>query len=198
MAELNYKRLSRARSRSTFAVAFMSRSSLWLGEDHLLGVDSNGYAETYKRFYFRDVQAITIRATKRRVVWNWILGVLAAFCLARCNFGSLHKSPPDMQTIVFLSIAIFVFGIPLLLNNLFGRTCVCQLYTAVQIEELPSLCRVRQARNILEKIRPLIAAAQGRLTDEEISARMRETMPLAAATDQPATPKIPDAPPIIS
>jgi hypothetical protein len=198
MAETNYKRLTRARARSTFAVAFMSRSSLWLGEDHLLGVDSNGYTETYKRFYFRDIQAITIRATKRRVVWNWILGILAAFCLARCNFGSLLKSQPDVQTIVFLCIAIFVFGIPLLLNNLFGRTCVCQLRTAVQVEELPSLCRVRQARKILEKIQPLIAAAQGQLTAEEVSLRMRETIPPVTATAQPAAPEISGAPPVIS
>jgi hypothetical protein len=191
MAETKYKRLTHMRSRSTFAVALMSRSSLWLGEDHLLCVDSNGYTETYKRFYFRDIQAITTRQTKRRLIWNWILGILAAFCLASCNFGSLFKSQPDVKTLVFLSIAIFILGIPLLFNNIYGRTCVCQLRTAVQIEDLPSLRRVRQTRKVLEKIRPLIIAAQGQLSPEEISVRMQETI-------QP-TPRQPEnKPPVIS
>jgi hypothetical protein len=189
MAELKYTRLSRARARSAFAVASMSRSSLWLGEDHLLGVDSTGYTETYKRFYFRDIQAVTIRATKRRVVWNWILGILAGFCLARCNFGSLLKSQPDVQTIVFLSIAVLVFGIPLLLNNIFGRTCACQLRTAVQIEDLPSLSRVRQARKVLGKIRPLIIAAQGQLSPEEIAARIQETVQPASLQPENQPPR---------
>lgn len=191
MAEKKYQRLTRARARNTFGVAFTSRSSLWLGEDHLLCVESNGYTETYKRFYFRDIQAITIRQTKRRLIWNWILGVLIAFCLASCNFGSLLKSQPDVKTIVFLLIAIFIFGIPLLFNNIFGRTCACQLRTAVQIEDLPPLCRIRQTRKVLEKIRPLIIAAQGQLSPEEISPRVRETI-------QPAPPQSKDKPPVIS
>jgi hypothetical protein len=191
MTETKYQRLTRARARSNFAVAFTSRSSLWLGEDHLLYADSNGYTETYKRFYFRDIQAITIRQTKRRLVWNWILGVLIAFCLASCNFNSLFKSQPDVKTITFLSIAVFVFGIPLLFNNIFGRTCACQLRTAVQIEDLPSLCRVRQTRKVLEKIQPLIIAAQGQLSPEEISARLKETI-------QPSSPQLQDNPPVIS
>jgi hypothetical protein len=181
MAEARYKRLTRARASGTFAIAFMSRSSLWLGDDHILCVNSTGYSETYKRFYFRDIQSIILCATKRRVVWNWILGILAALCLARCNFGSLFKGEPHTETMVFLSIAIFGFGIPLLFNNLSGRTCTCQLRTAVQIENLPSLCRVRQTRKVLEKIRPLIAAAQGEISPAEISARMRETMQPAPA-----------------
>ena len=75
MPEKEYHRLTRARPRSAFAVAFISRSSLWLGRDHLLCVDSSGYTETYKRFYFRDIQAVTIVATKRRTVFNGVLVV---------------------------------------------------------------------------------------------------------------------------
>jgi hypothetical protein len=191
MAEQKYHRLTRTRARRSFAVAFMSHSSLWLGEDHLLCVDSTGYTETYKRFYFRDIQAITVRQTRRRLIWNWILGILVAFCLASCNFNSLFKSQPDAKTIVFLSIALFVFGIPLLFNNIFGRTCACQLRTAVQIEDLPSLSRVRKTHKILEKIRPLIIATQGQLSPEEISARIREAVQLIL-------PQSEDKPPVIS
>ena len=39
--------------------------SLWIGEDHLLLVELRGFTETYRRFYFRDVQAIILRRTDR-------------------------------------------------------------------------------------------------------------------------------------
>ena len=82
MPEKEYQRLTRARSRSAFGVVSMSRSSLWLGKDHLLCVDSSGYTETYKRFYFRDIQAVTLVATKRRDIWNGVLVVPIVICLA--------------------------------------------------------------------------------------------------------------------
>ena len=62
MAEKEYQRLTRARlRRAGFFTAVATRSSLWLGKDHLLCIDSNGYGEDYKRFYFRDIQTITLR-----------------------------------------------------------------------------------------------------------------------------------------
>ena len=194
MAEPTYQRLTRTRTRSMFAVAVASRSSLWLGSDHLLCVDSNGYTENYKRFYFRDIQTITIRATKRRIILNWILGILIALCLARCNFGSLIKPNPDVLTIVLLTVAVLFFGIPLLFNNIFGQTCACELRTAVQTEDLPSLSRVRQTRKVLGKIRPLIISSQGQLTPGEISARMQT----AATMPQLFTGENLNAPPVIS
>jgi hypothetical protein len=48
------------------------------------------------------------------------------------------------------------------------------LRTAVQIEELPSLNRIRRTRRVLDRVRPLIVAAQGPLAPEEISGRMSE------------------------
>ena len=82
MAEKQYERLTRARRRQAgFVAATYIRTSLWLGKDHLLCIDSNGYSETYKRFYFQDIQAVSIRLTQRRQVWNWVLGVPTAICL---------------------------------------------------------------------------------------------------------------------
>ncbi len=37
--------------------------TLWMGADHLLLVDRTGYTESYKRFYFADIQAIVVRRT---------------------------------------------------------------------------------------------------------------------------------------
>src|SRR6059036_2592658 len=64
----------------------LSYSRLWLGPDHLLLARTTFLSEEYKRFYFRDIQAIVTRRTERREISNVIfaftalvLGVLAVF-----------------------------------------------------------------------------------------------------------------------
>jgi hypothetical protein len=72
MAEKEYFRLARARRRGQgFHVTFgLHRASLWMGMDHLLSISEGPYSEEYKRFFFRDIQAITVCITRRRMVWN--------------------------------------------------------------------------------------------------------------------------------
>jgi hypothetical protein len=206
MPENEYQRLTRARSRTTF----ISRSSLWLGKDHLLCVDSSGYTETYKRFYFRDIQAVILMASKRRAIWNWVLGPLTAILLVLL-LGSLPYTGStgpnsNLGEIVFFAFLGFVFAVPLLINNLLGPSCVCHLRTAVQTEELSSLNRLRRARKLLNRIRPLIAAAQGELSPGEIPARLRAavgsadgtTMTPAVSAAPPPDANHPDAPPVIT
>ena len=201
MAEKEYQRLTRARlRRAGFFTAVATRSSLWLGKDHLLGIDSNGYGEDYKRFYFRDIQAVTIRKTTRRRLWNWILAIPLAPCFIVLIVGLVDISRRQIQTDDYWGL--IGWGIPfgivlglMLTNTLRGPGCVCHLHTAVQTEELPSLNRVRRARMVLDRLRPLIAAAQGQLAPEEIPARMQE---LASQQSAGYVVDDPNAPPRIS
>ena len=56
-----YRRLpGRGRRKQGLVFLAAAHSSLWLGPDHLLSVDRIWMNEEYKRFYFRDVQAITV------------------------------------------------------------------------------------------------------------------------------------------
>jgi hypothetical protein len=198
MPEMRYQRLTRAHARSMFSVAFTSRSSLWLGDDHLLCVDSSGFSETYKRFYFRDIQGIVISETNRRTIWNAVLILPAVFALAGLMMNAFQPRQNIGATIAW-SIVAAIFLVPFVINNILGATCACQLRTAVQIEELPSLSRVRQARKVLEKIRPFVTAAQGQLTAEEVSARMREsTQQTPDATAQSPAAETSGVPPILS
>jgi hypothetical protein len=192
MADQRYKRLTRERGPAEFSILAMTRSSLWLGDDHLLLLECTGYSETYKRFFFRDIQSFTIRKTKTRAVWNWVWGVFLA--LSGLIIWAASSDWQTTGTIVAASIALVIFGIPLLLNNLFGPTCACEIRTAVQNESLPSLCRVRKTQKLMDLVRPMIIAAQGQLTGEEVSARLRETVYSPAA----ATEWSGDIPPLIS
>ncbi len=200
MAEKQYHRLTWARRRqSSFIVPSYTRSSLWLGKDHLLCIDSSGFSESYKRFYFQDIQAVTIRLTKRRVVWNWVLGVPTAICIGVGLRNLVTGRGLDWPTIITGIVLTTLFGLPLLINNLRGSTCSCQLRTAVQTEDLPSLCRLPKTRRVLARLRPLIAAAQGQLAPEEIPARvqMLETAAAAPAAEERSVIDDPSLPPRI-
>ena len=76
---------------------------------------------------------------------------------------------------------------------LFGPTASCSLRTAVQVEQLSALNRVRRAQKVLEIVKPLITAAQGSLSPEEVAAQMqaRSIAPMASASVvQPAPTSI--------
>jgi len=171
MAEAEYQRLTHAHPRSGFAVAFAARSSLWLGKDHLLCIDSTGYSETYKRFYFRDIQAVLLRKTGRGKIWNFVLGVPGGLMAL---FTSFAVAGGDVVTAWILGTVAALFLLALLLNLAAGPACACQLRTAVQTEELASLHRLRQTRKVLNRLRPLIVEAQGELAPEEIPTRLEE------------------------
>ncbi|MEN9575023.1 MAG: hypothetical protein RL514_2878 [Verrucomicrobiota bacterium] len=141
-------------------VGTVRQSRLWLGHDHLLLVDSTLVAQDLKRFYFRDIQAITVRKTHTGRTWNLVLTGLIALCGLWASLIS-----DDVGRVVLFCIAV-VFGGILLINSLFGPTCECQLQTAVQRERLPSLGRLRTARKVLALLRPHLELAQGTLTAE--------------------------------
>ena len=75
MAQTEYQRLTRTKSQH--GVVTSGRSSLWLGKDHLLRIDSSGYTENYRRFFLRDIQAVIIRKTIGMQIRTLIHGVLA-------------------------------------------------------------------------------------------------------------------------
>jgi hypothetical protein len=202
MAQKQYQRLTRPRARAQFAVVYRTRSALWLGGDHLLLVETNGFTENYKRFYFRDIQAITVQETHRGQVWNFIRGgilLLSTFVMfftwpsgapARWNGGEFAGE-------IALATVMVISGVFLLVGLVAGPTCKTYLRTAVQIEELASLCRVRQTRKVVDKIRPLMAAAQGEISGEEVSVRMQETMREQNPAES-SKPNPPDAAPPVS
>ena len=187
MAEIEYQRLTRVRAK--FGISVALRSSLWQGPDHLLFVETTGYTETYKRFYFRDIQAIVVRKTTTFMVVNFVLGILFTIAMIPILASSKEIANGNGIVIFWLVFVLLLLGLPLALNIIWGPTCACELRTAVQTQELPSLARMRQTRRILNRIRPLIAAAQGEISAEEVSARLRggDATAVAAPAEPPTT-----------
>jgi len=174
-----------------FAVS--QRVQIYQGPDHLLQVSSTGYSESYRRFYFRDIQAITVQKTQLGKVLNGIFGFFAVL------FGLPAFDMSIGPAIAMWSVSGF-FALLLISNVTLGPTCACYIRTAVQTERLGAVTRIRTARRLLRRIRPLIEGVQGSLPREELALRMRgagssapygEAPPVVAA--QPA-----GAPPVIT
>jgi hypothetical protein len=150
MAErFHYKKLPGHRQ------GFLRGASVWLGADHLLLVRSLRFREEYKRYYFRDIQAIVIAKAPRFHI-STRMAVLAALCLPpflTARTGTLFS--------MWRAAAVLLVLVWVLVSAL--RSCRCQIYTAVSADELPSLYRMWTAHRFLVRVQPLIQQAQSAL-----------------------------------
>jgi hypothetical protein len=163
MAQTEYQRLTRTKSQH--GIATSARCSLWLGRDHLLRIDSSGYTESYRRFFLRDIQAVIIRKTIGMQVWTLVHGMLALLWMI-CALNTVNA--------IWMGVWWSLTGLSLILlmvNLLLGPCCTFHIKTAVQNEAIPSINRMRKAREVLARLKPLLTAAQGELSREEILAR---------------------------
>jgi hypothetical protein len=144
-----------------------------MARDHLLLISRTGYTETYKRFYFRDIQAVIIRKTATALVLNIVLIILALpfFWLA----ASATDRPPQIywERLAWASIGGFFLFLALL-SFWRGSSCITHIKTAVQTERLAAWHRMRAARKGMEMIRPRLLEAQGELPPQELKARLEE------------------------
>jgi hypothetical protein len=153
-------------------VIALSRSlcRLWMGGDHLLLVDRTYYTESYKRFYYRDIQAVIIRKTRNATVGNYVM------CLLMLLFAAWALSVVNLPGRVTLWIVAICFGLFTLINLLRGPSCVTQIKTAVQTEQLPPWNRLRTARKGMTMIRPRLLQAQGNVSTEELKAQLEDRL----------------------
>jgi hypothetical protein len=160
----NYKRLP-GRARAGVSTFDPSRYQLWLGEDHLLHLSKTYFSESYKRFYFNDIQALTMTRTATGLAINAVPIIFIVFFGAPALVAMF--APADLSGVrIFFAVLSGVLAVGLVANVLLGPTCRCQLNTAVQIEKLPALGRIRTARRTLAILQSAIEEAQGRLRVE--------------------------------
>jgi hypothetical protein len=171
-AKKRYKRLpGRGTRRGGFIAVFPSRCSLFLSDDHILSVDSNGFSEDYKRFYFSDIEGIITRKTRRGSNWNIALALMIACSL----LGALFLELESLRIISWIFSGTFL--VFLVVNIFRGPTCICHIITAVQEEQLPSLNRLRVARKVIGTLRLAIEKVQGKLGPEEVKEEIVHPIP---------------------
>jgi fatty acid desaturase len=167
------------------------RTSLWrhrlyLADDHILSVSTGtfSFAEHYKRFHFKDIQAITLRRT-----WSALIKTIAAFVIVALLALAAWGIGQDGGQ--FFAVLAAIVLIPGIYSLIIGHSCRCFIQTAVQVEELHSLNRIRTARKVLNTLVPLISQAQGEFTAEHKGLYEREKPSPAPVGQQVPTPGAP-------
>ncbi len=151
-APKEYRKLSGPSSFST--------QRLYAGSDHILAVDGQ-YEEHYKRFFYKDIQALCISRTKLGAIFTGVL-----FCFLATATLMVVTGDESWK------IGGYILGTPvvilLIIHLLRGPTCDCRVKTAVQFERLRTLNRLRKARRVVEKLTETIHEAQGEISREEL------------------------------
>ncbi len=147
-----YKRLP-GRWRSAF-----SRKTLWQGPDHLLWVEKTMMQEHYRRFYFKDIQAIIVCRNRRHHLWSLFWAMLM---VVTGSLALVASDTPDLPAFFVPAAFTLIWGIGLLVNLLKGPCCDFYLQTAVQLERLTNMARERKVLKMADRIKALAEKAQG-------------------------------------
>jgi hypothetical protein len=128
-------------------------SSLWEGSDHLLYVESLFFKERYKRFHYNDIQFLLLKTNSIHLVWSFLWGGLAL--LFGIVAAAVSGAPLVSMTLLAISLGA------LALNLFLGPCCCVYLQTAVQVQKLANLRRVRTANKVMTHIKALVETHQG-------------------------------------
>lgn len=160
---------------------FYRQNTLWLGDDHLLSVESNYYVEEYRRFPYKDIQTVLLRKTS-----SWrntaLVLLLPILFLGGGLVVSIRRGYPELAW--FWGILVGVLLLVLLVHLLRGPTCACRIQVPLGTADLSSLHRRRTARKALQRLRQKIVEQQGVLATEAIPATL-QSRPGDAGTTRP-------------
>lgn len=135
--------------------------TLWTGADHLLSVHNTRFVDEYRRFEWREIQAIVIRKQPRfRVPVYWALACGVAFVGVIAGKIRHNDSVTVLSWAVLLLLALYWLSASLLLS------CRCDIQTAIGDYELRGLYRYTAAQRAVETLEARIHDAQGALAED--------------------------------
>jgi len=129
------------------------RDRIWLADDHLLSIRSSRFVDIYERFYFSDIQGIYFR--DRRGEFLMILAAHLVPCVSLAALGGIFHWA---WLIPMVPLAAWTLAYALL-----GSQAECRVQTMLGLHKVPAIGRRAVYEQLLERIGPLIEAAQGPL-----------------------------------
>jgi len=171
-----YRKLS-GRAKRNFGLVVNDKQRLWLGEDHILLITLRSLTERYKRFYFNDIQALTLQKTPSGAILNTILLILAAIMAIIIAAGIFNGWPSPAYIVPALIGFIMLLGA--VINTVLGPTCSCHLLTAIHEEPLFCLGRINTAQKVIEELRVIVENVQG-ITETDATSQAQPMSEYAA------------------
>jgi len=162
---------SRLPGRSGFFISH----TLWLSSDHVLSVRRNPFSESYRRYYFADIQAIVFTELPNLVApYGYTVAVLFLVTTAALFYT---RHPVWGIFCALISLATF-------LASWRSADCACYVQTSVSSEMLPSLRQKAPAGKTLALLKSEIERTQGTVSTDLLQAH-----PSDARTRRVASPK---------
>ena len=144
------------------------RASCWMAQDHLVCVETSWFVERYRRFAFRDIEAVVIRRNDSARTWTllWTVLLLA---------GAAMVFPPaaDGTVRVFGAILAVPALLGLVLNAMRGPCCTTALRTRVSVPNVRAWRRLRTARRAVAELAAAVEAVQGTLSESDLRSEER-------------------------
>ena len=162
---ISYRRLPGRTAWFRFGGVSAPTTSLWLGPDHLLKVERSASRETYKRFYYRDIQAIVVEGSSRRSSVNIINVGAIAFIFLIAGIFSRFSAAGTITASLFA--APFLLG--LIINTALGPSTQAVLVTAVGTEPLSCFSRLDRSNQALGWVTTEVVKVQGELSSAQLA-----------------------------
>lgn len=191
--------------------ALLSPAKAYLADDHLLLVQESMTAQEYRRFYFRDIQAVIVRKTAGGsiliILYSILLVVfLVSFLSVYVDTGGI-TGPRIINPVSLATVGLAAALLALLIINIVkGPTVICCLQTAANVQKVPMIKRLNHARRFIEQLRGPIEQIQGPLVlpavppwpqgePPPLPIEAAPTLPAEAAPTPPAEAAPPPTPP---
>jgi hypothetical protein len=132
-----------------------TRSSVWLGADHILLIEGTRINERYQRVYLRDILGMVILRKPRFVLQvQWMFVLPAVLIAAAFVPASWRATSFSIATLVDLLILTALY--------LTSLRHGCRLYFATALGNVfvRSVFRQREAQKLLLAVEPVISQAQ--------------------------------------
>jgi hypothetical protein len=138
-----------------------TRGRLYLGRDHVLHIHDGRFQEESRRFYLRDIQAISIRPSTERgwAIVGLLLLIIPLFIPA-VLLGYFEQWEFQQGFLVGGGVLSLVPLALIVLNLALGPRCHCCLHTAAHTEELYGQSRLRTALEVRATLERSIRMAQ--------------------------------------
>lgn len=147
MKKKEYSKLTK-RCRRLFSL-----SQLWLGKDHIILIEESSASQTYRRFYFKDIEGIVLGDTSLHIVY-FILSFVLVAIMARIFSGLELFAETTSRIWAFVMLGFFLLiGV---YQFIAGKINNLAIQTKNGPFKLPIRLRQRKMKKMLNKIIPLI------------------------------------------
>lgn len=147
------------------------RDSLWMSADHLLSVRRNPFSESYRRFYFADIQAIVVTELPDVLAPSALTAAVLLMVTAAALMYTWHPVWASLCALISL-VSFFV--------SWRSADCACYLQTSVSTGMLPSLRRRVEAEKTVALLKAEIERTQGSVSAEALETGLADSRPADA------------------